>query len=83
LHLEEIAERPVQRSDLLALDILSGGGFHNMLADPAVHARHKPIFHRPHKATRCLKNWNRKVYYGLKFSVMTALAGLIVLSVLS
>jgi beta-hydroxylase len=31
--------------------------------------------------TRRLKNWNRRVYYGLKYTVMTTIAVLVVLSV--
>jgi beta-hydroxylase len=36
-----------------------------------------------HKSTRRLKDWNRTAYYGLKYSVMTAIAGFVVLSVMT
>ena len=36
-----------------------------------------------HKATRRLKDWNRTVYYSMKYSVMAVLAGLVALSVMA
>jgi len=36
-----------------------------------------------HKSTRRLKDWNRTAYYSLKYSVMTAIAGFVVLSVMT
>jgi beta-hydroxylase len=35
-----------------------------------------------HALGRRLKNWNRTVYYGVKYSLMTAIAGLVALSVM-